>query len=203
MAGAVLRLAALLACGYLAGVLGLALLAEVMGWRRLGLVAVHALPRALRRTMTGGAQVGLVAGVLVGSASPVAAAAGRLSSPPPTATATMSQIAGPSEPSVAPPATATMVQLGPAGEERATTPPPQPTSPPSPPGPPPTATTGEWVVQPGESFWSIAESRVAGDVAPYWRQLIAANRDRLVAPDHPDLLIPGQNLVVPPPSEPQ
>jgi endonuclease/exonuclease/phosphatase family metal-dependent hydrolase len=68
----------------------------------------------------------------------------------------------------------------------------------------------ERVVQPGDSFWSIAESVVAGPggtappavIVPYWRQLIAANRDRLVHPCNPDLIFPGQVFVLPGTSPP-
>jgi nucleoid-associated protein YgaU len=65
-----------------------------------------------------------------------------------------------------------------------------------------------WVVQPGDSFWSIAEDVLGspGDVPPgerdvgrYWCRLIDANRAGLVDPGNPDLLVPGQELVVPPP----
>jgi nucleoid-associated protein YgaU len=35
-------------------------------------------------------------------------------------------------------------------------------------------------------------------VGRYWRRLIDANRDRLVDPGNPDLLLPGQELVLPP-----
>lgn len=75
-----------------------------------------------------------------------------------------------------------------------------------------TPTTGddEWVVAPGESFWSIAEEALRDarggtqpadeEIASYWRQLIAANRARLSAPDNPDLLHVGQALVLPPPA---
>jgi nucleoid-associated protein YgaU len=60
-----------------------------------------------------------------------------------------------------------------------------------------------WVVEPGDSFWSIAEDVVgSGDeraAGRYWRALIEANRSRLVDPGNPDLLVPGQELVVPPP----
>ncbi len=60
----------------------------------------------------------------------------------------------------------------------------------------------EHVVQPGEHFWSIAE-RVVNDrgidvpVGRYWQLLVEANRSRLVDPDDPDLLYPGQVLVLP------
>jgi hypothetical protein len=35
-------------------------------------------------------------------------------------------------------------------------------------------------------------------VGRYWRRLIDTNRDRLVDPGNPDLLVPGQELVLPP-----
>jgi len=59
-----------------------------------------------------------------------------------------------------------------------------------------------WVVDAGDSFWSIAEDVVGrGDrTRAYWEQLIVANRDRLAVPDQPDLLFPGQRLTLPPPA---
>jgi hypothetical protein len=81
---------------------------------------------------------------------------------------------------------------------------PPPTTPPgavaapSPPSPP----THEWVVRPGECFWSVAEARLEGadaaDVARYWLRLIEANADRLRVPGDPGLIFPGQTLVLPP-----
>jgi nucleoid-associated protein YgaU len=70
----------------------------------------------------------------------------------------------------------------------------------------PTADTGVWRVEPGDSLWSIAEDVVhAGrpdaperSVARYWQQVVAANRARLVDPGNPDLLVPGQTLDLPP-----
>jgi nucleoid-associated protein YgaU len=65
-----------------------------------------------------------------------------------------------------------------------------------------------WTVAPGDHFWRIAaetlaESMAVGprkrQVAAYWLALIEANRDRLVVADNPDLLYPGQVLVLPPP----
>jgi nucleoid-associated protein YgaU len=65
-----------------------------------------------------------------------------------------------------------------------------------------------WVVQPGDSFWSIAEDVLGSpggvppgerDVGRYWCRLIDANRSGLLDPGNPDLLVPGQELVVPPP----
>jgi nucleoid-associated protein YgaU len=59
----------------------------------------------------------------------------------------------------------------------------------------------------GDSFWSIAEQLVQhqlgrrpddGEVLEPWLALIDANRDRLVEPEDPDLLHPGQILRLPP-----
>jgi nucleoid-associated protein YgaU len=62
------------------------------------------------------------------------------------------------------------------------------------------------VVRPGDNLWSIAESALAaagpsptpGEIVPYWRRLVDANRSRLARPDDPDLLFTGQVLVLPP-----
>lgn len=70
----------------------------------------------------------------------------------------------------------------------------------------PTAGT-ERTVAPGDSFWSIAEEEVSRrlgrpattvETAAWWVRLIEANRDRLVDPIDPDLLLPGQRLLLPP-----
>jgi hypothetical protein len=63
-----------------------------------------------------------------------------------------------------------------------------------------------WVVAPGDHFWSISAT-VLGETlgrAPsdrelvgYWQHLVDANRPRLADPANPDLLFPGQSLVVP------
>ena len=60
----------------------------------------------------------------------------------------------------------------------------------------------------GDSFWSIAEQLVLNhlgrapdddEVLEPWLALIDANRDRLLDPDNPDLIYPGQVLRPPPP----
>lgn len=65
----------------------------------------------------------------------------------------------------------------------------------------------EVVVEPGDNFWHLAEERLGSDlghepsddeVAPYWREVVAANDDRLVQPGNPDLVVPGQVLMLPP-----
>ncbi|WP_130648460.1 LysM peptidoglycan-binding domain-containing protein [Egicoccus halophilus] len=71
---------------------------------------------------------------------------------------------------------------------------------------PATTAAVEHEVLVGDSFWSIAEARVRGgehatddtDVARYWRRLVAENRSRLADPHNPDLLFPGQRIVLPP-----
>jgi len=65
-----------------------------------------------------------------------------------------------------------------------------------------------WIVKSGESFWSVAEETLQDawgvdqltddEVVSYWKPLIAANEDRLVDPGNPDLLLPEQELVLPP-----
>lgn len=78
--------------------------------------------------------------------------------------------------------------------------------PPEPPPPGPRVSSGEGtrVVRPGDHFWSIAESELGAvrggpvrdaEVDPYWRLLVAANRE-LTA--DPDLLVPGQVVRLPP-----
>ena len=82
-----------------------------------------------------------------------------------------------------------------------------PTTVPTAPGPtsqpPPPAIV---VVQPGQSFWTIATGLVQqrlrtpptpAQVGPFWLDLIAANAARLPEPGNPDLMYPGQMLVVP------
>lgn len=63
-------------------------------------------------------------------------------------------------------------------------------------------------VRPGEHFWGIARATLRdrwgrtptpAEIVPYWRAVIAANRDRLVRPCDPDLILPGQRFLLPPP----
>ncbi|MGH9164025.1 MAG: LysM peptidoglycan-binding domain-containing protein [Acidimicrobiales bacterium] len=70
------------------------------------------------------------------------------------------------------------------------------------------AAAASWEVQPGQHFWSVAEQILArswgrppgdGEIDPYWRTLVEANRSLLRDPTNPDLLFPGQVLTVPPP----
>jgi hypothetical protein len=93
-------------------------------------------------------------------------------------------------------------------------PPSTPSTPPAPlPSPPAAESTPSltgvdtWIVQPGESFWSIASEHLSDanghtasdeEVATYWRQVVDHNRSRLVNPDDADLLFNGQEIELPP-----
>lgn len=66
-----------------------------------------------------------------------------------------------------------------------------------------------WVVERGDHLWSIAAETLAehlGEtpserrVARYWHRLIDANLEQLVIPGEPDVIIPGQRLVLPRPA---
>jgi nucleoid-associated protein YgaU len=90
------------------------------------------------------------------------------------------------------PASATSSRVPP--ELRLLDPPAAAPVPPPGPAPPP---RGTWVVEPGDHLWSIAERTAPGDVVRYWLALVEANRDRLA---DPDLVLPGQVLVLPDPA---
>lgn len=211
MAVALVRLAALVACAYLALVLLVWVVADAAGWRRLANVAAQALPATIRHAATGSARLGLAAGIVVGAASPVSAAAGSPPRDTPPPTATMWRLDG--QPPEGP-ATATMVLLGPSGGAGGGASAPDDASATGPERPPMDraavrAGLDTWQVEAGDSFWSIAEAVLADGTSPrpvpddeigrYWARLVAANHDRLAAPDHPDLLIPGQILALPEP----
>jgi nucleoid-associated protein YgaU len=63
-------------------------------------------------------------------------------------------------------------------------------------------------VRPGDSLWSIAEVTLAAawghpadppDLAEYWWRVVEANRRSLPVPSDPDLLFPGDQVVIPAP----
>jgi hypothetical protein len=65
---------------------------------------------------------------------------------------------------------------------------------------------GEHEVVAGEHLWSIAADHLAAhldrtpteaEITPHWQRLVEDNRDRLANPDDPDLIFPGQRLVLP------
>jgi DNA-binding SARP family transcriptional activator/nucleoid-associated protein YgaU len=66
---------------------------------------------------------------------------------------------------------------------------------------------GEVTVVAGDDFWKIAARELSErlaraptpeEIAPYWRQVVAANRTRLAPPADPNLIYPGQHFVTPP-----
>ncbi len=69
------------------------------------------------------------------------------------------------------------------------------------PGPPPTDGPGEVrVVRQGDTLWALASERLPGSATPdqvdrAWRAIHRRNRE-VVGPD-PDLIVPGQSLVLP------
>jgi hypothetical protein len=233
---ALLRLAALGACAYLALALVLALVAQLVD-RPTGGRAFHAvrrlLPAALQRLVAGSAQCSLAAVAAFPLAALPVSGAGE---EPPSPSATMVKLDeisgsdGSDAPTPTPVATATMTRLPASappttyGSPTSTVAPIAPTSAPTslaPVPPPPRAPapaipsdTGHpddelWTVTPGDTFWSIAEEALTDrrgsfptqhEIVRYWRQLIATNQPRLAVPSNPDLLLPGQSLVLPPPS---
>lgn len=72
--------------------------------------------------------------------------------------------------------------------------------------PPPTP-VGSVTVSVGDSFWTLAEREASArvgraptlaEVTRLWADMVEANADRLVQQGNPDLVLPGQVLVLPP-----
>lgn len=71
----------------------------------------------------------------------------------------------------------------------------------------------EVTVETGDHFWSLSEDALAevwgrpptdAEIAPYWQQVVEANRERLAPPHDPSLIYPGQVFLMPnPPPDPQ
>jgi LysM domain len=229
MALALLRLAALAGASYLAACTLLLLAVAMVHRPGIASGALRLTPAIVRRLVFGGGGLGLAAGTLLAvSPSPVAAApvvsvtasVPGDDDPVSATTATMTRIDTPSgddatgavvaraDDTRSTAATATMTRIRPAAGGVAALP--------AAPAPAPRATAAAddvagrwtWVVEPGDSFWSIAADTLSGpgsrqptdrEVDGYWRHLVLANRDRLVDSDNPDLLVPGQELVIPDP----
>jgi hypothetical protein len=75
--------------------------------------------------------------------------------------------------------------------------------------PPSTRTAPEagaiWVIAPGDTLWHVAEATLVAElgrsptpseIVERLERLVAANRDRLVVPEDPGLVFPGQEFVV-------
>ncbi len=192
------RLAALAGLWYLAAAMLVGALVRLTGAVALVRVTDRLTIGPVRRVLAGGVSLGLAASGVVAVAAPALRA-------PALAQTTTTQGA---------PATLTMHRIGPAD-----TPGPSPAAPvpsitpaaPAPSAAPATATSAavdRWTVRPGECFWSIAERVLTdrwgraptdGEIVPYWRRLIDANRTELAQRDNPDLIFPGQVFTVPNP----
>jgi nucleoid-associated protein YgaU len=70
-----------------------------------------------------------------------------------------------------------------------------------------TDATDWWTVEPGDHLWRIAEETLLDhrgeapsleQTAAYWHVVCEANHSRLVDPDNPDLIMPGQRIALPP-----
>jgi hypothetical protein len=191
-----LRVAALLAAGLLLVLRAAAAAAEAAGAMRLAVALDGALPPRMRRVLGGVAGVGAAGSALltVGS-GPAPSAADGAAAPP--VVATMSPLDTATLRVDEPEATMQVVDEAAAA--------PAPAAPPSAlPAASPAASPDEWVVEPGDSFWSIAEDVVADrlgrpgsepEVADYWARLVDANRPSLASGD-PDLIYPGQRFTL-------
>jgi nucleoid-associated protein YgaU len=80
-------------------------------------------------------------------------------------------------------------------------------TPPADDGTPTESPAEEIVVRPGDSLLTIAREALRdagvedpsdGDIAAYWSVVIDRNRAHLPDPDNPDLIFPGDRLVLPP-----
>lgn len=206
MAVAFVRLVALAAGWYLA-VCTLALtLIQPVGRSRVGSAAARATPAVVRRLVVGAGGLGLAAGTLVGALPSTMVAPAPLA-PRPAAASVVGAMQDPSTPTATMRRgprdilTAVMTRLPTEHTPRASR------SPPAPATRDRTAAPPSWTVASGDSFWSIAAETLAQageaptdrQVIGYWRRVVEANRGRLLDPGNPDLLVPGQELVLPDP----
>jgi nucleoid-associated protein YgaU len=211
---ALLRVGALAAACYLAGVtiLGVALRSA----RAVRLVAladrftVPPVRRFLAGTVTAGlvglGPVGAVAAQPAPSTTPTTAVA--TSSTPTTAVSTRST----STTALATSDDTVVLHRLPAGTTPPTAVPTATGNTPATPATPAERPPATWTVKAGDCFWSIAEDVLQqawgraptdAEIVPYWRALIDANRQALADKGNADLIFPGQMFAVPPaPSAP-
>ena len=171
------------------------------GWAGAAAPTRSAVPAMVERTaITGPAMRAVVSGEVPPAAAPLMTlrAASPSTAPTMTLRATGTDGADGAAPSSAP--------VDPAQES----PPPTPALPAGEPaeGALGTGQAADYVVEAGDHFWRIAERTIAAalgrepveaEVGAYWRRLVDANVDRLSDPTNPDLLFPGQAVVLPAP----
>jgi hypothetical protein len=176
---ALLRLAALALAGWLLLAAALQLLRGITGLPSLGSFADRISPRSLQRIGHTLAGLSLTAGLAApapGAGIPIHMVSHLPVDDGPSGTATMHLV----------------IDDAPAPEPAALAPEPA---------------AGDVIVEPGDSLWSLAEAELVAvhggapsdrEVADYWRQVVEANRSRLVDPTNADLIYPGQVMVLPP-----
>jgi nucleoid-associated protein YgaU len=153
---------------------------------------------------------------------PAAGAAATTSTTAP-ATSSSTTTPAPSTATTAVPSTTTPTTAG-TGTPAPSTPGPTPPQA-APPARPPTASPAQpaetshpapaavetWTIEAGDHLWAVAEETLADEwgrpptddeVLAYWTTLVDANRSRLADPGNPDLVFPGQVVVLPPPPPP-
>lgn len=207
----VLRLAALVVGAALIALTAVGLAGRALGAARLVAKVDQWTPPSLRHLLDGALGVGLAASI--GLSTLPAGADGptptlrRLAdapSPPPDPTTTMRRLPDGATPAVGP---ATVLAPAPAAPTGPSVADPAPAATP-PPAIGPLATSGprEVVVRPGDSFWRLAEHHEAerlgrqpteDEVGACWQDVVASNRHRLVVPEDPDLIFPGQVMQLP------
>lgn len=203
-AGAVVRLLALAAAGYLLAVTVLGLVARGSGRPTLARVSRAVTLPAVQHLLGAVAGVGLTA-----STAALIAQAGGARAPSASTSTVLTRLpdgAGPVLARLPDDAGPTLERL-PDGGDTDIAP-----GPPAPDRPTEDGTgTDEWVVAPGDHLWHIAEATLAeawgraptdDEVAPFWARVVEVNRARLVDPDDPDLIHPGQRMRVPPAPSP-
>ena len=184
---------------------GLRLTALALAWWLLATTLLYALAhvtrlpaamRAVRWAVLPGARgwvdralgISLLTTVALGTAGLGTGAAGAQEPPPPIEVRDGRAVE--SIPDPAPPTAPSAPVPSPVPAEPA---PPPAASPPTPPAP----IGAPYVVAPGDSLWTIAANRTAGDeVDTYWTRLVDANRDTLRS-GNPNLIYPGEVLELP------
>jgi hypothetical protein len=204
MALALVRLVALAAGWYLSACTLALALTRPFGRTRVAAAVARATPGVLRRLVSGGGSLGLAAGTLLG-ALPCPGLGPAPLAPTPAAASVIDALQNPG------PETATMARCAKDTPTAVMTrlPAEQPLARPAPPPDRRTAAAlpSSWTVAAGDSFWLIAAQTVSpaggepsdDEVLSYWRRLVEANTSLLLDPGNPDLLVPGQELVLPDP----
>ncbi len=181
----IVHLVASVGFAYVALVATLVTVADAFRLGALRHTVLRAATPGLRRTLTAGAFVAAATAPALADESMIVVT--DIGSAPPSVTEIVVHDLGP----VPVPSTAAWLE---SPDTTGTAQPPEFTAP---------STTDRWLVEPGDNLWAIAETVVAertetpsqGSVDAYWRALLTANADRLV---DPDLIMPGQILILPP-----